>query len=316
MKTYLTFIILLMLGFTGYFFINRPGHSLNFSLISSDPPSTPNQSPLTFPYFVYISGDVLVSSRGETYRGENEIALETGDSLFVSARSRAILKLGEEQLLLLNEGTKLELTKKLKRDRGMTEFFLKRGTVLVDFFKSKKPVGIKINTPFGYTFSQDATFRLSMTSNDVQIANDRNPILLIHTNGKDEKQIKQGVGGVFNSMGIETGKYKWVDDYPWEAQLNSLSLRGYGRKGLMKAPMLGTRIQTISKTETFSQVKPRKRKVIKKEKSSFSLGSVVNKVKEKAQNLGSVGNKIKESQQAIEEFKKKQEQNQEVIENL
>lgn len=313
MKKYFTFMLILMMGFTAYILVKRPASTFGLSLDMTKPKllrrSRKNQSP---PYFVYLSGDVLVSNQEETYGALNYVTLLEGDEIFTSSASRAIIKLGTDQLILLEPGTKLKVLDLPKRNKGLSQFKLIRGEVLVDYWKSTKPVGIKLNFDDGYLYGQDITLRARVADGKAYISNDRNELLLIHP--KSEDKIDQGEGAIFSSNGIETGRFTWVDQYNWKEKLQLITKTGRGREAKLKPPGMDERV-----TKRRNQARPSRRNTAsRKEKSSMTKGmtKVFEQIKDKATNFGQVGDKIKESAEAIESFKKKQKENQKIIDSL
>ncbi len=314
MKGYFTFMLIIMLSLTGYILVKRPGASFDLSLDGLKTSVNHRERKTTaYPYFVYLSGDVLVTNHSKTYGAKNHVSLIEGDEIFTSSRSKAVIKLGEDQLIMLEPGTKFQVRDIPSRGRGLTQFYLKKGEILVDFWKSSKPLGIKILFEQGYVFGQDITLRAKSSEGETLIANDRNTLLLVHP--KQEAKVEQGNGAILTKAGIEVAKYSWVDQYDWADKLNLITQTGIGREAVFKPTGMDQR-QSFQRKGI-----QRKRQTASKSSNdsrgiSHGVKKVFKQITDKATGITKVGDKIKDSQEAIESFKRKQADNQKLLDSL
>lgn len=333
-------------SFTGYILLNRPGaiEISSGSFLESVKNSLSDASGLMGatkrtsakpPFFSYLKGDVLINTPAESYLAETNIRLKINDEIFVSTNSTAVLKVGENQYLHLSEGTQafLKSNPKLtpKGYRGFTTIKLVTGQILVDFFKSKSPVGVRIDFPEGHALSPDGTFRVEKTNEEsTRVGVDRGMVMVTNEHNKGEVALQPGEGVVVNKASLVVDTYAWVDQYPWEKKIKETLLLGQGRKPTFKATLLSQRQSATQRKQV--QQRPKRARNPRGGKVSFQnsktqdasgsnkVNSFVKKLGNTAtnalKNIPSVGGKIQESTETIQNFEKLQQDRVKALENM
>lgn len=258
LKTYFIFILILMVGFSGYMFLGRPGEiDLDFSkatnissltsLLGGEATPTIIQDK-TPPYLNFVSGDVLVNAGAVSYKAEPFQRLRIGDEIFTLVNSIAILTLGKDQHAIIEPGSKVKIQGLPKRNRGFTDLSISKGVLLVDFFEGKTPVGIKVELPGSYVLTPNASFRVSISPSGNKIAVDREAIIVKRKNSSEEIAVEPGKGALTQEVPMKVEAFSWVDGFNWDQAYNRLSQSGIGTPSKVKAPLLRERTPEISRT--------------------------------------------------------------------
>jgi hypothetical protein len=326
LKTYFIGLLLLMLGFTGFLFFKRPGAfqelmsagkipvslaSVNTNIIKNKLTS-PKES---YPYFSFISGDVLLNTEAQSYLAQTNISLRKKDKIMVSFNSFAILMLGPEKYLRLGEGTKITYERRPRRNRGFYEFRLEKGKLFADFFASKRPIGLKIHLPKNSVSMQDATIRLRSTVEGEFLSSlDRGESQFYIPSSAQFFKVQAGFGAHNKDGIINVGDFSWVDKYPWDEHINGVTKKGYGLAATFKATPLSKRPRKVSKQEqqvTWNKKqRPRARRKPSKAGESNGVAGMLKKVGKSAteglKNVITAPTKITESKESIQNFEKLQ----------
>lgn len=339
MKNYFLSLFLLMASFTGYILFNRPGAFKEQALDAfgtigqtiEDVTGLERKKSLSAspPYFTYLSGDILVSTRADSFRAQNGQSLRLEDEVLVTTNALAILALGANQYLRLAEDSQTVIKEKPHQGRGFTTLKLNSGSLLVDFFKSKNPIGIKISLSSGDLYSLDATFRVEKTgAKETRVAIDRGLVTFKTTQKK--YSLKPGDGLLIKGNKVSIDSFAWVDQYPWEKNIKETLLVGTGKRARFKAPLLEKRDQIVRERQAQNQ----KKKIKSSAHISFKNSKVpapkkpvtktkdtpVKNLRSRASNLLKkvpfAGAKVKESAETIENFEKLQQERLKKLEKL
>ncbi|MCR9205125.1 MAG: hypothetical protein NXH75_11135 [Halobacteriovoraceae bacterium] len=256
MKTYFIFILIAMIGFSGYILTSRPG-ALEFDVLSKDTfssltsliSSQPKKIPVSRkpPYISYVSGDVLVNAGAQSYTAQPFQTLRIGDEIFTLVNGKIILYLGKEQYVYVEPGTKITLKGIPKRKRGFTDLIVKKGNVLVDFFEGKDPVGIRLELPNAFVLTPGSSFRVKVKEGNTRIAVDRKAIMVQKKDTEDQAAVSPGSGILIDKMPMEVGTFPWVDSYNWDKVYNQMAFEGIGTPTKLKAPALSDRTPEVNR---------------------------------------------------------------------
>lgn len=256
MKTYFIFILIAMIGFSGYILTSRPG-ALEFDVLSKDSFSSltslmgskPKKIPISRkpPYISYVSGDVMVNAGAQSYVAQPFQTLRVGDEIFTLVNGKIVIYLGKEQYVFVEPGTKISLKGIPKRKRGFTDLVVKKGNVLVDFFEGKDPVGIRLELPNAFVLTPGSSFRVKVKKGKTKIAVDRLAIMVQKKDSKDQAAVSPGSGILIDEIPMKVGTYPWVDSYNWDKAYNLMALEGTGIPTKLTAPALSDRTPEVNR---------------------------------------------------------------------
>lgn len=330
LKSYLIFILIIMVSFTGYIVLTRPGALPEMSLknVSVFIPSAQKTkgaqrnasdgqtNTVKPPYFTFVSGDVLLTTEAKSYLAENNITIREKDEIFTGLNSFAVVFLGKNQYLRIGEATKVDFLRGPRRQRGYFEFKLKQGAAFTDFFKSKAPLGIRVHFGDYYLSSQDSTFRLKVGDYKSMGSVDRGSTTLMKNGSQEVFSVEPGEGLLFESDSMKTGSFSWVDNYPWDKRIKEVIKTGYGREATFNAATLSSRPQ---KKRNIAERPKRARPFKKGQNIGKKVGNFLEKVgakaKEGLKNIPSVG-KVQESAETIQNFEKLQQDRANALDNI
>jgi hypothetical protein len=326
LKTYFIVILIAMVGFSGYILTSRPG-ALSFdlptneslssltSLLGSSKKAIPiSKKP---PYISYVSGDVLINAGSQSYKAQPFQTLRPGDEIFTLVNGKLILKLGKEQFVYVEPGSKVTLKGVPRRNRGFTDFFVTKGKVLVDFFEGKHPVGVRMELPNAFVLTPDSSFRVKVKKDDTRIAVDRKTIMIKKKNTNDEAAAAPGNGVLVDKIPMEVGTYPWVDSFNWDRAYNQMALEGVGTPSKLKAPLLSDRTPIVNR----AKLRPKRRT----RKAASATPKVVPQKKGKGLGKGALnalskipvlGKNITESTETIGNFEEIQKDRTKALDNL
>ncbi len=332
MKSYFIGLAVLMLGATGYLITQRPG---SFERIITLPSSSPNFSALKkiipnkrvsekdYPYFSYVSGDVLVNTKAESYLAQIDIEIRQQDKIMVSHNSFAILTIAPNKYLRIGEATKISFEKKPKRRRGHYEFKLEKGRVFADIFADTIPIGLKIHFSKTVISIQDATFRLKAKSDGSFISSmDRGLSTFSISDTGQRFEVKAGFG-LHNKGGVlEMGEFDWVDQFPWQERIDSITMEGHGKEATFKALPLSSRPRQVGRTESAVTWNTKRSPRVRRGRSK-GLGKVGNMIQALGKTAGkgiknviAAPMKIKETTDSVKDFEKIQKQRAQALDSI
>ena len=262
MKSYLTFALVAMIGLTGYIVVNKPGTfklggagkklssmaknvggAISDVVNSGSDRSYDDQSSLGVS-FKYIMNSVVIHTRGPSYKAKANYPIRTGDNIFSSTNSFAIIRLNSKSnvkvypgssLIFERMGTQDNMKKLLfSAEKGVQFFhFGSEGfTDQLNIMLGKTLVQTKTATFTVHKSSKAETYFLSVFQGTVKLESSNGTYAFVDA----------GKSSIIKDSGFSNPAPKpWSKNYKWERDLGQLSFVGEEGQNTWKLTSLADR---------------------------------------------------------------------------